>query len=235
VAGKPEVPVDIEANLGNFMGGRKEDARYTSFDYCFNYFQSHRERGEVARLASRGQMQASCLQLGFYLASWGMCRSSGLLIGRSAKQFEPVVELIAGTPPDIWDIDAHCYSYGVCSRLVALGEQVRRALGDPARQSRYPTRTLATKVMLGVFGNVPAFDTYVRTGLRQELGVSRFGAGALGEIGRFYQDNATAIDRGREPTLDFDTGAATHRLYSRAKVIDMIFYVEGGGRGSRSS
>jgi hypothetical protein len=35
------------------------------------------------------------------------------------------------------------------------------------------------------------------------------------------------IDGHRIPTLDFDTGRSTSRLYSRAKVIDMIFFVEG--------
>jgi hypothetical protein len=225
--------VDLKANLDSFMADRKPDARYTSFDYCFNYFQSHRERDEVARLAAPEGMQASCLQLGFYLASWGMFRGSGLLIGRSAKQFEPVMELIAQTPRETWEIDAHCYTDEACGKIVDLSERIRQALRDPARALRYPSGTLATKVMLGVFGNVPAFDTYVRKGLRQELGVSRFGAGALREIGRFYRDNAAIINSHREPTLDFDTGKATDRVYSRAKVIDMTFYVEGGGRGSR--
>jgi hypothetical protein len=32
---------------------------------------------------------------------------------------------------------------------------------------------------------------------------------------------------------DFAGSLATERVYSRAKVIDMTFYVEGGGRGSR--
>jgi hypothetical protein len=29
--------------------------------------------------------------------------------------------------------------------------------------------------------------------------------------------------------LDFETGKHTHRKYTRAKVIDKIFYVKGGG------
>jgi len=37
------------------------------------------------------------------------------------------------------------------------------------------------------------------------------------------------IDGNRIATLDFDTGRPTSRLYSRAKVIDMTFFVEGGG------
>ena len=48
-----------------------------------------------------------------------------------------------------------------------------------------------------------------------------------------YRANAAVIDRRREPTLEFGTGDATHRVCSRAKIIEMIFYVEGGGRGSR--
>ena len=40
------------------------------------------------------------------------------------------------------------------------------------------------------------------------------------------------IDRNRVSTLDFHTGEPTNRRYSRAKVIDMIFFIEGGGSGS---
>lgn len=36
------------------------------------------------------------------------------------------------------------------------------------------------------------------------------------------------IERYRVPTLDFDSGAETDRRYPRAKVIDMIFFIEGG-------
>ena len=49
----------------------------------------------------------------------------------------------------------------------------------------------------------------------------------LGRLARSYEQNAAVIDRNRVPTLDFDTGLSTGRLYSRAKVIDMVFFVEG--------
>jgi hypothetical protein len=45
-----------------------------------------------------------------------------------------------------------------------------------------------------------------------------------GGIGEFYQEHAGVIESHRIPTLDFTTGKPTHRLYSRAKVIDMIFF-----------
>ena len=42
--------VDIEANLKAYLGKREPRARYTSFDYCFNYFQSHREGRKLGEL-----------------------------------------------------------------------------------------------------------------------------------------------------------------------------------------
>ena len=67
--------VDLEINIKKYLDGdadsegRKPDARYASFDYCFNYFQSFREAGESAALAKPANIQLSCLHLGFYLAS----------------------------------------------------------------------------------------------------------------------------------------------------------------------
>ncbi len=50
----------------------------------------------------------------------------------------------------------------------------------------------------------------------------------LQRVGEFYQSNADVIERHRVPTIDFETGKETQRRYTRAKVIDMIFFVEGG-------
>jgi hypothetical protein len=149
--------VDIEANIRCFMGDRKADQRYASFDYCFNYFQSFLERDRTIDIAAAENMLLSCLHLGFYLASWGMFRSSSDLPSRSLKQFEPVVRLIARTPDDIWRLDAHRYPETACDKLVSTAGDIQEALRHP--DGGWPTATLATKVMLGVFGNVPAFDS----------------------------------------------------------------------------
>ena len=36
------------------------------------------------------------------------------------------------------------------------------------------------------------------------------------------------IDELRQPTLDFATGQPTPLLYSRAKIVDMIVFIDGG-------
>jgi len=219
--------MDIESNIKLFSDDRQPERRFASFDYCFNYFQSFWESGNVADIAAAENIPLSCLHLGFYLASWGMFRGSSGLRSRSLKQFEPVVELIARTPSDVWAVDAHCYSEEICHRLVSIANSIGEALHYP--NGAWPTRTLETKIMLGVFGNVPAFDSRVVAGLRKTRLTGRFGFRALRDIGRFYDDHRAVIEQYRECTLSFATGQPTQRRYTRAKVIDEIFYIEGRG------
>jgi hypothetical protein len=65
------------------------------------------------------------------------------------------------------------------------------------------------------------------TNFKKGFGVATFGRKSLRKVGNFYRDNAGIIEAHREATLDFDTGLATQRRYTRAKVIDMIFFIEG--------
>jgi hypothetical protein len=105
----PEQPRAIEGNLKRYLGARDPTARFASFDYCFNHFQAHRGP-RLAELASSSGMELSCLHLGFFLASWGMFRGSSTLLQRSIRYYEPVVEAIASTEAEVWDIDAHAYT-----------------------------------------------------------------------------------------------------------------------------
>lgn len=216
--------VDIEAAVGGYLRDRDPNARYTSFDYCFNHFQQHRTA--VAAWGEPTGMEASCLHLGFYLASWGMLRGSSDLLQRSARHLVPLIETIGDAPAGLWDLDLDGYDSNGIDLVHRTALDVRRAL-RPVEASD----TLVTKVMLGVFGCVPAFDTYFKKGFR----VSTFGKGSLRRVGEFYRANAPVIDQLRRPTLDFTTGQPTTRLYTRAKVVDMIFFIEGGYQGGAVS
>jgi len=210
--------VDIEGNLRAYLGDREPSARYTSFDYCFNYFQEHREQNNLPALLRGDALQLSCLHLGFYLASWGMLRGSSDLLQRSARTFVPVIEAIANAPSEIWLTDANVYGDGSCPVIFETAQKIRAALPKSASD------ILVTKIMLGTFGCVPAFDTYFKKG----FGAWTFGPKALRGIGEFYRANSEVIERNRVKTLDFETGTPTGIRYTRAKVIDMIFFIAGG-------
>jgi|SRR5579872_2579713 len=208
--------VDIDANLQSFLDRRSRGARYASFDYCFNYFQEARESGQTAQLADDDRLLTSCLQVGFYLASWGMLRPSGDLLQRSVREFAPVVELIAAEPPATWELDVSGYATAT-GEVLALGRRVHKAFSVNASD------TLVTKTMLGVFGCVPAFDRYFRIG----FGCHSLCKDALNRIGKSYERNRDKIDAYQIFTLDFITGDDTERQYTKAKIIDMIFFEEG--------
>lgn len=196
--------------------GRKSDARYASFDYCFNYFQSFRETKNVGALAEPENIQLSCLHLGFYLASWGMLRGSAELLQKSARHLIPIIKLIADADAALWEIDADSYTETNIQQLLETRNSFREAHSGMSD-------ILVTKIMLGVFGNIPAFDTNFKKG----FGVSTLGLEALRKISNFYKENQKVIDAYRIATLDFVSGEPTSRRYTRAKVIDMVFFIEG--------
>jgi hypothetical protein len=219
--------INLEANLQRHLGGnnrspdgRDPTERNVSFDHCFNYFQSYREAGITHELASSTNVQLSCLHLGFYLASWGMLRNSKLM-QKNAKYLVSVVEVIATADASLWDIDADCYSSTNIQRLEELAIKICTALPGVSG-----TDTLKTKIMLGVFGSVPAFDRTFRRGCKEERMVATFGERGLKKIAEFYQENEKIVDAYRVRTLDF-SGGHTQRCYTRAKVIDMALSTEG--------
>ena len=142
------------------------------------------------------------------------------MLQKSARHLVSIIQVVAGTDASLWELDAHCYSESNIQRLLELANTIRRT--HPGMSD-----TLVTKIMLGVFGSVPAFDTNFRQGCRVAGIVGTFGLRALGNIDAFYQGNAAVIDAYRVPTLDFVSGEQTQRRYTRAKVIDMAFFIEG--------
>lgn len=124
--------MNIDKNVNLFVEGNREDdgrvpdGRYSSFDYCFNYFQSFRENNKIQDIASSKNIQTSCLQLGFYLASWGMLRGSSFLLKRSTKFYIPLIQYIAEVRPLVWDIDVPKYTEGNIALLIDCRNGIKR-------------------------------------------------------------------------------------------------------------
>lgn len=100
-----------------------------------------------------------------------MLRGSTFLLQKSVKAFENVLYTIAESDKRLWLIDADNYSEENINLLL----QFRSSLVHSLNSIGWPSDILTTKIMLGVFGNTPAFDGRFKSG----FGVSNFGRTAL--------------------------------------------------------
>jgi len=167
--------------------GRKDYARYASFDCCFNYFQSFKNKKEIK---NKKNLQNSCLHLAFYLASWGMLRGSSFLLQKSLKFYKPIINYIADKDSNFWKLDVRDYGDDNSIReIIKCGNDICEKLKDFS--DNRVSDIQITKIMLGIFGNVPAFDNYFQKG----SGLKKFNKKSLKEIFNFYKNNKNELER----------------------------------------
>ncbi len=167
-------------------------------------------------------MEKSCLALGFYLASWGMLRGSGLLLQRSAKIYEKIIEAIIYFPKDYWEIDVSESYEDKFNELNEIYKKIYEILRKSGGERNYDT--IITKIMLGVFGNIPAFDSNFCCAFK----LWRFDRKSIVAIGDFYAENIEIINQysAEFRTIDFYTGENVWN-YTKAKIIDMYGFEKG--------
>ena len=207
----------IEGNRKN--KGRKPDERYASFDYCYSYFYSFYRANRLQDLANKSNIQMSCLQIGFYLASWGMLRGSSFLLEKSASNFKKLIISISEMDPILWSIDVDNYSEENMRLLLECKKEIIASLGE----DNNPSDTLVTKIMLGVFANVPAYDQYFKKSMK----VNSFSRKSLLKIKMFYDENKATFDSYKLHTFNFLTGNEEDIKYTKAKLIDMCGFMNG--------
>lgn len=215
------IQTNIETIVNKFKSQSNPDDRYTSFDYCYNYFRTTNDPNE--------DIGKSCLVLGFYLASWGMFRGSSFLLQKSVKHFQPAIQYISTLDKLIWDIDVEDYDEEIIEIIIEIYNGVKNRLILNGQSDL----TLITKILLGVFGFIPAFDNYFCNKFREisdgQCGFRRVNLKSLTFIRKFYEANKTMIDKlsAENFTTDFITGQKTTINYPKAKIIDMYGFTAG--------
>jgi hypothetical protein len=215
------IKTDIETIVNKFKSQSNPDDRYTSFDYCYNYFRTTNDLTQ--------DIEKSCLVLGFYLASWGMFRGSSFLLKKSVRHFEPTIRYIAKLDKSVWEIDADNYDEKNIQTIIKIYKDIKICLINKDNSDL----TLITKILLGVFGFIPAFDNYFCNSFRAisdgHCGFRKLNIKSLSFIKTFYESNKATIDRLSVETFttDFMTGQKTTVNYPKAKIIDMYGFTAG--------
>ncbi len=196
--------------------------RYSSFDYCYHYFHPSSSRDYL------NDIEKSCLVMGFYLASWGMLRGSSFLLNKSAKYYENIIRYISELDKQMWEIDVDKYNEENIDCICSIYKDIKHLIVENGNSHLI----LVTKIMLGVFGFIPAFDNYFGKSFRSifegECGFRSVNKKSLNYIRTFYENNKDEIDNYSNTihVTDFCTGKESNLNYKKAKIIDMYGFTK---------
>ncbi|OOR98090.1 hypothetical protein B0187_09845 [Haemophilus paracuniculus] len=203
--------------------------RYHSFDFCYAHFRQTR-----ALPAEQRDIEKSCQVLWGYLASWGMLRGSSFLLQKNPSYLTDLVEWIYAQPESTWEIEVKDYAEK-SKQVLALYDEAKAKI---LKGGKHQAVTLVTKILLGVFAIVPAFDRFFKDTFSEmagkECGFSTPNKTSLDFISKFYQANQIEIDTlCRERVVKDFLGKPTAWHYSQAKIIDMYGFQKGLDRSTQ--
>jgi len=197
-----------------------ENNRYKSWEHCFSHFQKSRNDFQSTEI--------DCLNLGFYLASWGMMRGSSFLLHKDYKIHKFAVDIIKSPKyKEIWEVDSRLYRPDdkFIDLIFNLKEDVRNAyienikIVNAKEKTINVTDTLASKILLGTNACAPAYDRYFIDGLAQ-CGMIKTGFTRKSYIQliEFYLVNKKEIDEIQERI------SMKGLKYPVMKILDMYFW-----------
>ena len=150
---------------------RDKHHRYRSWGHCYRYFRRIRLGKEIL------DIDLAALQLGFYLASWGMYRGASFLLWKDYKIHKYAIkELFRDKYDELWHLDYAKIRNRehTAILLLKLSEKLRSIyishvkIVNNKRQQVKVTDTLVSKILLGTMACTPAYDEFVRYGLSIE-------------------------------------------------------------------
>ena len=193
--------------------------RYRSWDHCFLAFSNNRQNLDVL-----------ALHLGFYLASWGMYRGSGGLLQKNHLVHEGAVKILLS---DQFKTLKCNYQREVDEKSIQSILKLKKTLSDhykgihftkkDKQQPISDTDTLLSKILLGTFACVPAYDRYLIAGIKiQGFKSCSFDEFSLHEIIQFIEVNKQQINYCQKTISD---KMGLH--YPVMKIVDMYFWQTG--------
>lgn len=209
--------------------------RYRSWEHCYTIFHSFK-----GKKPSKSGRDLLCLNLAFYLASWGMYRGSSFLLQQDYKVHSKVVDIILdkkyanlfGAACEDIDLDLLIeVSERIRSEYGTIREHVNEVLGKVVKGKI--SDTLVTKVLMGTFGCAPAYDRYFISGVRsKEVTTQNFNKESMAKLVEFYKENSQIFDKA------LSNMKVNGLDYPQMKLLDMGFwqigFIADGGDESKA-
>lgn len=196
-----------------------QHGRYRSWEHCYNAFSKNRHKYDEETL------DYLSLHLAFYLASWGMYRGSSFLLQKDYKVHRKVVETIFDEQYDcLFAIEAQeLLKDERLNLLFEVSEEIKKIYAGTksVKESKEnnATDTLITKILLGTFGCVPAYDQYFLKGIsKHNIAKQTYGKDSIKALASYYLEHYEEFENVREEISSYGI------TYTPMKIIDMCFW-----------
>ena len=207
-----------------------ENGRSRSWEHCYRVFRD-------ARTDPSPDCDYLSLHLAFYLASWGMYRGSSFLLQKDYKVLVPIVEKILKPEYDcLFGIAcADVRNSDVWKQLKKLSDDIADYF-DPIRNevagravASQVSPVLITKILMGTFGCVPAYDRFFEEGAKY-LGLEKksYNKDSLRELVDFYEAHNDRLEEARRGMRVGDL------IYPQMKLLDMGLWQVGFEKSSKA-
>jgi len=195
---------------------------YHSWEHCHRHFSAMKNR----ELGKR-DIKILELYLGFYLASWGMYRGSSFILQKDFTIYKEIIlEIMNLEYEPLWDLKNKYKTHNLNHLFVELYEEIEQDLlaikktvndKDNINQNKM-SDTLVTKILLGTIGCIPAYDTFLKNGVKEieDIQQSFNPNKSFQQMLDFYVKNKDQIDAVDLP-----------KIYTPMRIIDMYFWQKG--------
>lgn len=152
------------------------------WDICYSFFFKH-------RLDLRKYKETACKVLLRYLSAFGMTSRTAFFVRWNYHDLKPLIEYCINHP-EYYNLDLNKYE-----ELIALYKGIEKCLEQNNKDKRKkPTATAVTKVMLAIYGCVPAFDSRFCKYFKESGFTGRFNESNLRIVNQFYCDNKSELN-----------------------------------------
>ncbi|NHM30657.1 hypothetical protein [Neobacillus terrae] len=196
--------------------------RFKSWEHCYNFFLKN-----TNKLSEEIVFDHASLHLAFYLASWGMLRGSSFLLQKDYTVHSYFLKNVVMNPEyrkyldqsqkeKIGEEDIKGINNLINDTKRAYLDNIKEVYGEKTIIN--VTDTLASKIILGIYGNVPAYDRYFKDALVLFGINSQCNEQSLRELANFY--NMYFGEFSELKKLFSSEGVQ----YTPMKLIDMYFW-----------
>ncbi|MCL2018093.1 MAG: hypothetical protein FWG80_04980 [Alphaproteobacteria bacterium] len=205
---------------------KTEPHRLLAWERCYRYFNDNKDalRRDLKTTGKLSDMPM--LHLATYLANWGMYVGDTFLLKTDYTVFDGITKEILNKDYDsLWtkdrDIDSVITSDGT-SRKEFIEKITTASKKIKEVWARYPVNDLLlTKILMATYGCVPAYDKFVKNGMKQKQISPAFGKKSINGLLDFYCLHWE----------EFNLSTPLHiggGEYPIMRKMDMYFFVAGG-------